>query len=76
METLDPASVDLVVREALDELLQCNPRLKAGEGRTQTEVDAVAKCKVAFNRAISDVAVWIGECPWVTVGSPVDEQDD
>ena len=43
VESFDPGSVDLVVREALNKLPQRDPRLKSSKRCTQAEVNAVAK---------------------------------
>ena len=76
MESLDPSSVDLVMREPLDEFLQRDPRLKSSEWCAQTEVNAMAKGNMAFDRAVGDVAIWIGKGTRIPVCSPVNQEDD
>src|ERR1700722_4936863 len=76
METFDTVTINLIVRETLDQFLQRDPRLEPGERCPEAEVDAVTEGKMSVDCAICDVAVWVGEPPRIPVGRSVDEKHD
>jgi hypothetical protein len=76
MKPFDSTSIDLVFRKPCHKLLERDAGFHPGQGGSQTEVNAVSKCKLPFNRTVGHELIWLIKSAWVAISSPVYEQDD